>query len=71
MKNIYFLILLKHPLTWMYFKLWWVMVDIFRLSVGDSGWWLIYFGWWWVVVAGAEYIFVGGGWWWVVVGGDG
>ena len=26
--------------------LWWLLVDIFWLVVGDGEWWWIYFGWW-------------------------
>ena len=41
--------LLKPALTWIYFGLWLVVVEIFWLTVGGVGWWWIYFGWWWVV----------------------
>ena len=51
--------LIKHLLTWIYFRLWLVVVDISWLSVGGGGWWWIYCGWWWLVVD----IF------WLVVGG--
>ena len=30
---------IKHLLTWIYFGLWLVVVDIFWLSVGGGGWW--------------------------------
>ena len=60
--------------TWIYFRLWLVVLDISWLSVGGGGWWWIYCGWWWVVVdifwlvvGGGGYILAGGGWWWVVV----
>ena len=44
--------LIKHLLTWIYFGLWLVMVDIFWLSVVGGGWWWIYFDCWLVVVGG-------------------
>ena len=61
--------LIKHLLTWIYFGLWLVVVDIFWLLVG-GGWWWIYFGWWWVMMRGGGNVLAGGGWWWMVVGGD-
>ena len=71
--------LIKHLLTWIYFGLRWVVVDIFWLQVGGGGWWWIYFSCrcmvvgdiFWLVVGGGEYIIAGGGWWWVVVDGGG
>ena len=35
-----------------FFGKWQVVVEIFWLVVGGSGWWWIYFGWWWVMVDG-------------------
>ena len=61
--------LIKPLLTWIYFGLWLVVVDIFELSVGGAGWWWIYFGWWWVAVGGGRYFLAGGRWWWMVAGG--
>ena len=56
---------MKH-LTWIYFGLWWVVVDTFRLQVGGGGWWWIYFGCQWVMVDDGGHILAGGGWKWVV-----
>ena len=52
----------------MYFGFWWVLGNIFWLSVGGGGWCQIYFGWWWVMVCGGGYILAGGRWWWIYFG---
>ena len=41
---------IRHLLTWIYFRLWWVVVNIFWLKVGGGGWWWIYIGGWWEVM---------------------
>ena len=68
--------LIKHLLTWIYFGLWLVVVDMFWLLVDVGGWWWIYFGWWWMVVeilwlvvGGGEWWWIYFGWWWIMVGG--
>ena len=59
MKKYLNIFLIKHLLTWIYFGLLLLVVDILWLSVGGGdgdgyilaggGWWWKYFGWWWVV----------------------
>ena len=47
---------MKPLLTWIYFVLWLVVVDIFWLLVGGGGLW-------WAVVDIFGLVVVGGGWW--------
>ena len=48
---------MKPLLTWIYFELWLVMVDIFWLVVGGGRWWGMTVDIFWLVVSGD------GGWW--------
>ena len=54
-----------------FFGKWQVVVDIFWLVVGGSGYILTGGGWQWVVVDIFWLVVGGGGWWWVVFGGGG